>query len=913
MGLREYKRKRDFSRTPEPPGKVAKRSRRLSFVVQKHAASRLHYDFRLEHQGVLLSWAVPKGPSLDPHDKRLAVHVEDHPLDYGGFEGVIPEGEYGAGQVIVWDRGRWIPDGSVDEGLRKGKLEFELEGEKLAGAWRLIRLHGPGNESGKNWLLVKHGDEAARPASKYSLTEERPESVLSQRRIEDLGGPESEATWQSNRRRSAPAQKRGRKAKASPRGESSARKAQRARPKAQRGRSIAAALERLSGARRAKLPDFVTPQLATLVREAPAGEGWLHEIKFDGYRMLARLDRGRARWLSRNGLDWTKRFAALSPAIEALGVESALFDGEVVVVQPDGTTSFHALQTALSEGRSEQLTFFAFDLLHLNGTDLRPCALEERKAVLELLLGANDDGALRYSKHIDSEGPAFYRQACKIALEGILSKRRDRPYTSARSRDWLKIKCSREQELVVIGFTQPAGSRVGLGALVLGYYEGEQLRHAGRVGTGFDRRMLLQLRKALRPLEIDATPVDGPLPAAARRGVTWVRPKLVAEVSFTEWTSDGMLRHPTFKGLREDKPASEIVRERPAQTPPAVKPARRRAKAAPTAARVRAQASKPSPKSATHPSGSEVAGVEITHPDRVVYPGLGITKLELARYYESVADRLLPHIANRPLSIVRCPQGAGAQCFFQKHGHGHFPADVRSVEVRESGGKALYLMVDSVPGLIALVQMGAMELHPWGSRADRLEQPDTLIFDLDPAPDVPWKRVTQSALLLRELLEHLGLKSFLKTTGGKGLHVVVPLARRDGWEEVKAFSHEIALQMERAAPDLYISSASKQRRKGRIFVDYLRNARGATAVAPYSSRARPGATVAAPLAWSEIERRPVAPDAFDVRNLAKRLGQRGFRDPWADFGSVKQSLPVKQSRGARGAGRGKARASARSS
>jgi bifunctional non-homologous end joining protein LigD len=899
MGLREYKRKRDFSITPEPPGKVSQRSRKLSFVVQKHAASRLHYDFRLEHHGVLKSWAVPKGPSLDPHDKRLAVQVEDHPLDYGGFEGVIPPGEYGAGQVIVWDRGRWIPDGSVDEGLRKGKLEFELEGEKLAGAWRLIRLHGPGNESGKNWLLVKHGDEAARPASKFSLTEERPESVLSRRRIEELGGPEREATWKSDRRKAAPVQKRGQKKSAGQSAKGARSQPQRTRSKAQRTRSIESALARLSAARRAKLPDFVTPQLAALVREAPAGEGWLHEIKFDGYRMLARLDHGRVRWLSRNGLDWTKRFAALSPAIEELGAESALIDGEVVVVQPDGTTSFHALQTALSEGHSDQLTFYAFDLLHLNGTDLRPCALEERKEVLELLLGESDDGALRYSKHIDSDGPAFYRQACKIALEGILSKRRDRPYTLKRSRDWLKIKCAREQELVVIGYTQPSGSRVGLGALVLGYYEGEQLRHAGRVGTGFDRRMLLDLRKALRPLELDETPVDGPLSAAARRGVTWVRPKLVAEVSFTEWTSDGMLRHPTFKGLREDKPASEIVRERPAESPPSAKPSRRRAKAASTAARVRAQASKPTRQRATQESGSEVAGIEITHSDRVVYPELGITKLELARYYESVASRMLPHIAGRPLSIVRCPQGAGAQCFFQKHGHGHFPDDVRSVEVRESGGQALYLMVDSVPGLIALVQMGAMELHPWGSRSDKLEHPDKMIFDLDPAPDVPWKRVTQSALLLRELLEHLGLKSFLKTTGGKGLHVVVPLARRDGWEEVKAFSHEIALQMERAAPDLYISTASKQRRKGRIFVDYLRNARGATAVAPYSSRARPGATVATPLAWSEIERRPVAADAFDVRNLAKRLGRRGFRDPWATFLSVEQSLPVKQSRGAR--------------
>ena len=916
MGLGEYRRKRDFRRTPEPPGVVRKRARKLSFVVQKHAASRLHYDFRLEHAGVLKSWAVPKGPSLDPADKRLAVLVEDHPLDYGGFEGVIPAGEYGAGRVIVWDRGQWFPEGDVDAGLRKGKLEFELQGEKLSGAWRLIRLHGPGNEDGKNWLLVKHGDDAARPAGEVSLTEERPESVLSQRTIEELGGPERERTWKSKRSKSPPAQRNGRKTKGSARGSKGSSSAQRARPKSQRKPSIDAAS--LKGARRGPLPDFVKPQLATLVREAPAGADWLHEIKFDGYRMLARLERGRVRWLSRNGLDWTKRFPSLSPAIAELGARSALIDGEVVVVQPDGTTSFGALQNALSEGHSQDLTYFAFDLLHLDGVDLRGCALEDRKRALAQLLGASDSGddgdsssTLRYSKHLESEGPTFYRQACKAALEGILCKRRDQPYRSDRSRDWLKVKCSREQEFVVIGFTRPEGSRVGLGALVLGYYEGQELRFAGRVGTGFGRDQLLALRKQLRPLELDASPVDGDLPAAARRGVTWVRPKLVAEVGFTEWTSDGMLRHPTFKGLREDKPAKEIVRERPAKPTAKKTTPQRRAKAAASAPSLRARpAAKPRVRGgARTEGGAEVAGVEITHPERVVYPDVGVTKLELARYYESVAERILPHVAGRPLSIVRCPRGAGAPCFFQKHGHGHFPEDVRSVDVEEGGGVAQYLMVDSVRGLIGLVQMGAMELHPWGSRADRLEQPDVMIFDLDPAPDVPWKRVAESALLMRELLEHLGLESFLKTTGGKGLHVVVPLARRQGWDQVKAFSRELAEQMERAAPERYIATASKARRKGRIFVDYLRNARGATAIAPYSSRARPGATVAAPLHWREIERDPLRPDAFDVRNLAQRLGRRGFHDPWATFLKVKQALPAAARQARKASARGRARSS----
>ncbi len=883
-GLAEYERKRDFRRTPEPPGAVRKSKAQLAFVIQKHAASRLHYDFRLEHSGVLKSWAVPKGPSLDPTDKRLAVQVEDHPLAYGSFEGVIPKGEYGAGSVLVWDRGRWFPDDDVDEGLRKGKLEFRLEGEKLSGGWRLIQLRGPGNEDGRNWLLMKRGDEAARPAREYKVTDELPASVKSGRPIEAIGeARKRSAAGGAPAKTSRPASKK----KKSTQRKASAKSKPRARPAA-----LAAALASLSAAKRGALPATIAPQLATLVSAVPTGADWLHEIKFDGYRMLARLEKGRVRWLSRNGRDWSDRFAPLALPVQSLPAKSALLDGEVVALRPDGTTSFHELQKALSEGRPDTLTYYAFDLLHLDGSDLRPCALEERKEVLRLLLhGVASDAPLRYSDHISSEGSSFYREACRAALEGIICKRRDLPYTSGRTRDWVKVKCGHEQEFVVVGFTKPSGSRVGLGALVLGVYEDEGLRYAGRVGTGLDRAMLLALRKKLQPLIVPDPPFESLPPAAARRGVSWVRPEVVVEVGFTEWTADGSLRHPTLKGVREDKPAREIVREEPDSPPSPRKKARRGAAArTPRAASKTGAATRGrSSRASSDTEATDVAGIAISHPDRDLYPDEGITKLELARFYESIAPRILPHLADRPLSVVRCPQGSGKQCFFQKHTHGHFPDAVKSVAVKESKASAHYLMVDSVEGLVALVQMGVLELHPWGSRADRIENPDRLFFDLDPAPDVPWERVVEAALLLRELLERLELLSFLKTTGGKGLHVVVPLTRKHDWDAVKGFSHEIAIQMSQAAPELYVATASKAVRKGKIFIDYLRNGRGSTAVAPYSTRAKPGAPVSTPVAWKELDS-DLRSDTFTVRNLAARLDRRGYRDPWADFLQTRQTL-----------------------
>jgi bifunctional non-homologous end joining protein LigD len=792
--LAAYRRMRDFSRTAEPRGGEPRRAGkgRLSFYIQRHAASRLHYDFRLELGGVLKSWAVPKGPSLDPSQRRLAVHVEDHPLEYGTFEGEIPRGEYGGGTVLLWDLGRWIPEGDPAEGYRRRRLKFRLEGRKLRGRWTLVGMSGKAGEDGKNWLLIKERDEEVRPVSQGDITELRPESVSGRARREEAPAP---------------------------------------------------------------LPRFVPPQLATLASSAPAGEGWLHELKFDGYRVIAAVGGGAVRLFTRKGLDWSGRFRPVLEALKGLAARSALLDGEVVVLDEQGRSDFQKLQNALSEGRGEGLLYHVFDLLSLDGKDLRERPLLERKAALRSLLestraerGERFERRVRYTEHVTGGGAGLYRKACELALEGVVCKRADAPYRSGeRSRDWLKVKCLKEQEFVVAGFTEPGGSRKGFGALVLGVREKGGLRYAGRVGTGFTESSLRELRAKLQALETPRSAFARPPSGPEARGARWVKPVLVAEVAFTGWTGDGLVRQGSFKGLREDKAPEEVTVEVPAR------PARR-----------------------------------LSNPDRVLWPDAGVTKAQLAEYLQSVSSRLLPQVARRPLALLRCPSGVGKPCFYQKHDAGMFPSSVRPVKLREKrGGHAEYLYIEDEAGLLALAQMGVLELHPWGSTVDDVDAPDRMIIDLDPAPGVAWERVVAAAREVRARLQELKLGAFLKTTGGKGLHVVAPLAPGADWEEVKTFSRALAGAFALESPGTYTARLPLKERGGRIFIDYLRNERGSTAVAAWSPRARAGATVSMPLEWSELKA-SLDPRRFTVLTAPKRLAKA---DPWADFERARRPLP----------------------
>jgi bifunctional non-homologous end joining protein LigD len=879
MSLREYKRKRDFKKTPEPAGAAAKRRAGRQFVIQKHDASRLHYDFRLELAGTLKSWAVPKGPSLDPKVKALAVHVEDHPLEYATFEGVIPPGQYGGGTVMVWDRGTWEPEEDPERGYRAGKLKFRLDGEKLHGSWALVRMGGRAGEDGKSWLLIKHDDKAAKPTNKYDVLKREPRSVATNRDLDEIAA-DADRVWtkdgeQKPSKRKRPAAKSAKKSSRQL-GKKPARKS----ASASRSKMIAQSLGDLAGARRAKQPTSLSPQLATLATSPPAGDGWFHELKFDGYRILAFLHDGRVKLISRNGKDWTKRFVPVADAAAELPVSQAILDGEVVALDEHGVSDFQRLQNALKSGDADSLAYYVFDLPYCNGYDLTAVPLGDRKDVLTAVLNpeARNDGVIRYSDHIVGSGEAVLEEACKMAREGIVCKRADAPYEQARSRWWLKVKCLQRQEFVIGGFTKPTGSRTGFGALLLGYYRDGKLVYSGRVGTGFTDASLKELHSKLKALRTDAAPFKSSMTTAQRRGATWVKPELVAEVEFTEWTDEGLLRHPSFQGLREDKPAKQIVREEAV-------PMSKVTRSAKNASRKRTKGAK----SASNGSGSvEVAGVAISHPDRVLYPEMGLTKQDLAEYYESIADWILPHVVDRPLTLVRCPGGRAGQCFYQKHLADEPPEHFRGVSIKEKSGTDEYVVIDDLAGLVSLVQMGVLEIHPWPARADKVEAPDRLIFDLDPGEGVPWKDVVVAAREVRDCLGELGLESFLRTSGGKGLHVVAPLARRNSWDELKAFAKAVAELLVREAPDRYIATMSKAKRRGKVFVDYLRNQRGATAIACYSTRAREGAPVAAPLAWDELTAR-LKPNGFTVKNMPQRLGKLQA-DPWAGFFDARQSI-----------------------
>lgn len=812
MPLDVYQQKRDFDRTPEPSGDGgAASSGALRYVIQKHDATRLHYDFRLELDGVLLSWAVPKGPSLAVGEKRLAVQTEDHPLDYADFEGVIPDGEYGGGPVIVWDTGVWQPDGDPRAALAKGSMTFRLDGHKLHGGWRLVRTRGgkPGKET---WLLMKRRDDFADDTR--SLVDEAPASVLSGRTSDDVRA----------------------------------------------GREAVDEGIPVDGIGADGM------QFATAASEAPSGDGWLHEIKLDGYRLLAHKDRGAVRLVTRSGEDWTARFGPVAAAVGRLPIERAVLDGEVVVFDRAGRSDFGALQAALSRGQGDYV-LQAFDLLAFDGHDLRDQPLIERKRALARLLEEIDAPALRYTDHVTGGGPAMLREAAALGLEGIVSKRADAPYRAGRSRRWLKIKRGHRQEFVIVGFTEPKGSGRHLGALLLGVHRGGALAYVGKCGAGFDDETRATLRARLEPLRREtATVPDAP----AERGRRWVEPTQVAEVRFSGWTRAGRVRHAVFVGLRDDKDPRAVVVEEAEM--PSDDAGEKTAEKAPK-------------KTGRRSAGrSTVAGVAITHPDRVLWPDLGLSKLELARYFEVVAERLLVGVAERPLSVLRCPEGPEAQCFFQKQPMAGLPAAVQRVDVGDGKDN---LMVRDVEGLVTLAQFGVVEVHPWGARADRLDRPDVLVWDLDPGEGVAWKRVVATALTLRDHLTALGLVPFLRATGGKGLHVVVPIERRTPWDVAKDFTHAIATAFAEADPEHYIDRADKAARAGRIFIDYLRNGRGATAVANWSPRARPGAPVAHPLAWDALDGEADGPPVLTVRDVL----DAGLPDAvWGDFGGSARRL-----------------------
>lgn len=915
MALKQYQRMRDFSVTPEPRGGSAKVGRQATFVVQKHAASRLHYDFRLALEGTLKSWAIPKGPSLDPSQKRLAVQVEDHPLEYADFEGVIPRGQYGGGTVMVWDRGLWSPlDENPARALERGKLSFTLDGEKLRGTWTLARIRGgPAADGGKNWLLIKHDDEFAErqtpahgggPALSVKTGRdmdqiargERAAPEGARRRAAKPSGAGRVAKPRSPRaERTSPALKAPESAGLRARGRTSSDRAGGPRRRNVAGRRGAAGRDSavagagidaaaLAHARPAPMPRHFRPQLCVLAEDAPEGEAWLHEIKFDGYRLLCHCDGGGVRLITRAEKDWTDRFPPIVKALEELPVQDAIVDGEATILDPAGRSSFQQLQQAIKARRFDRLAFFAFDLPYCNGYDLTAAPLRERKALLQRLIPEGGAGVLRFSDHVIGHGVEVHAQACKLGLEGIVSKHAESPYAQARTRNWLKVKCGRRQEFVVIGWTPPAGTRKHFGALLLGARDAQgRLVYVGRVGTGFDAAGLKDLAGRLAPLAVEGTPADVPPTRAEQRGVRWVRPRLVAEVEFSEWTDDGRLRHPAFVGLREDKEADEVTLETPdASTTARVSRRASKGKHKPAGSAGRTGASSVA---AGRPS---VADVLISNPDRVLYPEQGLTKLDLARYYDAVADHMLPYVVGRPLSTVRCPKGRTGQCFFQKHMNETLSEPVRPIAVREKGGSAEYIGIDSRAGLVTLVQFGVLEIHPWGARADDLERPDVLTFDLDPGEGVEFSRVAEAALRVRAALAEVGLESFVKTSGGKGLHVVVPLQPRASWAEAKGFARAVSLSVVRQDEKHYVATSAKALRRGRIFIDYLRNDRGATSVAPFSTRAREGAPVSMPLGWEELENVDSA-SAFTVRDVPQRLA-RLKDDPWRGYFRKRQQL-----------------------
>ncbi|WP_119036341.1 DNA ligase D [Hephaestia caeni] len=809
-----YNAKRDFAKTAEPAGTLA-RGHGNAFMVQKHDATRLHWDLRLEIDGVLKSWAVTRGPSLDPGEKRLAVRTEDHPLSYATFEGTIPAQEYGGGTVMLWDRGTWAPiKGKSTKDLEKGHLHFILDGERMKGAWLLIRLKPRGKETRENWLLRKIDDAEA--GGTDTLVETGLTSVKTGRTMQEIA--------------------EGKKARVLPRKRESRTKS-----------GARGALDsRVRG--NTGLPKFRDLQLCTLVDDVPAGNGWIHEVKYDGYRALLAVGGGTARVFTRTGLDWSDKFAGIAEAAAALPVASALIDGEIVAFK-DGRPDFSTLKDAISNGGD--MTFFGFDLLSLDGESLEALPNVQRKERLRAVL----DGAgprLQFAEHVVGEGETLFTAMCREGYEGIVSKRADAPYRGRRTKAWLKIKCTRRQEFVILGWTESTAKGRGFRALLLGQHRDGRLVYSGKVGTGFDRDTMAALRTRMDRLARKTPTVEAP--RAATRGAHWITPKLVAEIAFTEFTPDGALRHPSYLGLREDKPAEDVMPEIPKKA---------------AAARIT---------------------VKVTHPERLIFPDSKVSKGQLADYYAAVAPIMLPWAAHRPISLVRCPQGRGKKCFFQKHDAGSFGKHVRHVDITEKDGSVEpYLYVEDADGLVQCVQMGTIEFHGWASSVGTLEQPDRLVFDLDPDEGLDFGDVKKAAIDLKQHLADIGLTSFAMLSGGKGVHVVVPLTPGADWDATKSFAERFARALAEAEPNRFTATMAKAKRKGKIFIDWLRNQRGNTAVLPYSARARSGAPVAAPVSWSELKDIET-PAMFSVEDVDTLIGRANARalDGW---GVANQVLP----------------------
>jgi bifunctional non-homologous end joining protein LigD len=911
--LTVYRTKRDFTKTEEPSGeeRVAPSSR-LRFVVQKHAARQLHYDLRLEWDGVFKSWAVARGPSLNPADKRLAVEVEDHPLDYGDFEGTIPAGQYGGGTVMLWDRGFWTPEGTktTEDAFQGGDLKFTLDGDKLKGSWVLVRMRGDKFRGKRtNWLLIKHRDADSTDASDENvLSQDR--SVASGRTMEQIAEGKgrrpkpfmlattepgkADAVWNSNRAEvggeelAAPA----RASKAASANDTQVEKV--------------AKLERVKPVTVKTLPQFIEPQLAKLVDRPPDPAGWGHEVKFDGYRAQLRVEKGAAIIRTRKGLDWTERFSAI--AKQASAFPDCIIDGEIVALDDHQLPNFGALQAALSAEKSDELVFYAFDLLFEGREDLRAQPLSERKARLEKFLGGQSASSqIRYVAHLQSNAEAVLASACKIGLEGIISKKLDAPYTSGRSDRWRKAKCRAGQEVVLGGWTTEAGT---LRSLLAGVYRDGQLGYVGRIGTGYGRDVVKLLLPKLSKLTREKSPFAGPNAPPKESNVRWLKPDLIAEIEFEGWTGSGMIRQAAFKGLREDKDPKDVVAETASMQQAAGKktsPQRSRAarkkttvepkttRVAPKTARVAPKAARLAPKKASSASAasgpSTVMGVTISKPDKALWPNAGdgkpVTKLDLARFYEQIGEWMLPHLIGRPCSLVRAPDGIEGQQFFQRHAMQGMSELFDFVKVR--GDKAPYVQIDRVEALAAVAQVGALELHPWNCARNDPESAGRLVFDLDPAPDVKFEAVIAAALDIRERLEKLGLVCFCKSTGGKGLHVVTPLLegkKAVAWPDAKNFAHLVCAQMAQDSPTRYLDNMSKAKRSGRIFLDYLRNDRTATAVAVLSPRAREGAPVSMPLVWRDVKK-GLDPKAFTVRTAPALLAKL---KPWKDYAAGARSL-----------------------